>query len=429
LRKLGISNVSPGDYMKMVSNQTKVVEVLFANASNIDMGNSLVDKVEKLWKKTGLDRWICRGERILLKTHFGHYGATHYLRPIYLWKLVDLTIQAGGIPAVAETCGLGLSRKDPYSPTTLPGYIQTASRNGHSISSLRAPVIMLDGYWGTETIPVEANGKFIKVAHVAMGLCDYDKVLVIARFKGHDGMGFGGALKQLGVGCVGKQGKGEMHYGKGNFYIKTPKNCNQCGKCLKVCPTRCISLVNGNPVIDEKRCITCFHCSGVCHQDKKREERVFGIRKGLEADEQVIRMIENAVGVVKLVGEDNLFYFNFAIDIGPACDCAPFARSALVPDQGILASKDLLAIDQACVDLVTKAKGIPGSPLEVGLKDDLAQVTIHGSPSYLEPNFQKLGILSTFVSEKLRPKIVEIQLEEAEKHGLGNRKYKLVPLD
>jgi hypothetical protein len=242
-------------------------------------------------------------------------------------------------------------------------------------------------------------------------------------------MGFGGALKKLGVGCVGKQSKGEMHFGKGNFYVKTPENCNQCGKCLKVCPTRCISLVNGKPVIAKQQCITCFHCSGVCHQDKKREERVFGIRKELEADEQVIRMTENAVGVAKLVGEGNLFYFNFAIDIGPACDCAPFARHALVPDQGILASKDPLAIDQACVDLVAKAKGIPGSPLEVGVKDDLAQTTIQGSPSYLEPEFQKLGILSTFVSKKLRPKIVEIQLEKAEKHDLGTREYKLVPLD
>jgi len=294
---------------------------------------------------------------------------------------------------------------------------------------LEPPVVMLDGYWGTETVPVEVNGKFIKVAHAAIGLCDFDKVLVIARFKGHEDMGFGGALKQLGVGCVGKQGKAEMHYGKGNFYVKAPENCNQCLKCLKVCPPRCISLVNGKPVIDEEHCITCFHCSGVCHHGKEKEQKVFGIRKFLEADEQVIRMIENAVGVVKLVGEDSLFYFNFAIDIGPACDCANFARPAIVPDQGILASQDPLAIDQACVDLVAKAKGIPGSPLEVGVKDDLARVTIQGSFSYLEPDFQKLGILSTFVSEELRPKIVEMQLEEAKRHNLGTRKYKLMPID
>lgn len=404
-----------------------VATVFFADAKKVSYGNPLVDKLRTLWEKAKLDEWICEGDRVLVKTHFGYLGATLYLRPVYLWKLVQLIKEAGGTPVVGETCGLGLSRTPPYNGTTLPGYVKVAAQNGHSLSSLEAPVVMLDGYWGTDTVPVEVNGKHLKFAHVAMGLSDFDKVIVAARFKGHDGFGFGGALKQLGVGCVGKQGKGLMHYGEGNVYVKSPENCDACGKCLRACPPRCISLVEGKPVIDEKRCVVCLHCIGVCNEGKKREQRVFSVRKYLEADEQVVRMTENALGVLKMVGAKNVFYLNFALDINLQCDCVPFASPAIVPDQGVLASKDPVAIDQACVDLVAKARGIHGSMLEDGVKED--DVEIKGSAEYLEPGFQKLGFMSVWVSENLRPKIVELQLAEAERQGLGTRKYSLLNVD
>ncbi len=202
-----------------------------------------------------------------------------------------------------------------------------------------------------------------------MGISDFDKVIVAARFKGHDGFGFGGALKQLGVGCVGKQGKALVHYGAGNIYVKSPENCDACEKCIRVCPTRCISLVNAKPVINEERCIICLHCLGVCNEGKEREQRVFSVRKWLKSDEQVLRMTENALGTVRMMGKENIFYVNFALDIGPQCDCAPFAGPSIVPDQGILASRDPVAVDQACVDLVANSEGIPGSSLETGVKD------------------------------------------------------------
>ncbi|MHA2231924.1 MAG: DUF362 domain-containing protein, partial [Candidatus Hodarchaeales archaeon] len=208
--------------------------------------------------------------------------------------------------------------------------------------------------------------------------------------------------------------------------VKHPENCTACGKCIEVCPPGCLSLEDGIIVLDSDRCVSCVHCFDVCNADKpKLEQRVFRLKRQLKSDEQVERMMDNAAGTTKLLGPDRIRYLNVAVDITSHCDCVPAGGHPLVPDQGILCSEDPVAIDQACRDLVAKAKGLPGSPAETGV-DVGRGVQIEPDLAALEPNSEKLGLFSAFVPAELRSEIVEIQLSAAEALGIGKRSYELI---
>ncbi|MFX0116356.1 MAG: DUF362 domain-containing protein [Candidatus Hodarchaeota archaeon] len=411
-------------------------KVYFVNTDQMSglSSDSLIDRFERLWnhEEVNLNDWIEPGDRVIIKTHFGAINQTRHLRPMYIRKIADLVRKAGGIPWVAECVGLGLSPARPEANfTTAPGYLNLAAHHGFTTGSLNAPVILLDGVWGTDVFIVSnENGKHLKSTAVAMGLRAANKILIVSRFKGHDGVGFGGALKQLGIGCVGKQGKGEAHFGgHENMYVKHPENCTACEKCLEVCPPGCLSLENGKIVMDNQRCIACIHCFEACNADKPQlEQRVFRLKRQLPADEQVERMMDNAAGVIKLLGADKVRYINIAIDITAHCDCVPSGSHPLVPDQGILYSTDPVAIDQASRDLVANAKGLTGSPAETGIHIGPPDQGMHveANSSALEPGNEKLGLFSMWVSPELRPKIVDIQLSAAEALEIGSRSYKLI---
>ena len=405
-----------------------VSKVFMGDAFHVGPNNSLVHKIQKIWQKAELDNWIERGDRVLIKSHFGSVGSTQVLRPMYLRELVDLVKGYGGFPVVAETCGLGLRGGSAFEGRgTLPDYLSAAIKNGHSFGTLGAPVVMLDGYFGAETITVPVDGKHLKEVYVAAGIFDFDKIIIASRFKGHGGMAFGGALKQLGIGCVGKQGKARVHWGeKGNLYAKNPDNCIQCGKCLKFCPTRCLTLEAGKIIMDEDRCIMCGHCYSVCRPDNDPEKRVFGLRRQIPRDEQVERMMDNIKGLIEAIGMENLIYLNIAIDIGATCDCAPFAFPPLVPDQGVFLSEDPLAIDKACFDLMTEATGSPGSPLERGIPLEGAPAA---APELMAPGKIKLGPMSTLIEANLRPFLAQAQIEHAAAIGIGNLEYELISID
>jgi uncharacterized Fe-S center protein len=311
-----------------------------------------------------------------------------------------------------------------------PGYIRLANRHGFNTGAMNAPVITDDGVFGTEVFRIHnENGKYIKDIAMAMGLRFADKVLIVSRFKGHDGGGFGGALKQLGIGCVGKEGKGAVHWGGGeNIYVKNPENCDGCGKCIRLCPKGCLSLNASNRiVINNQDCIACTTCFAKCHFGKNiKKQQVFALKRRVKSVELAERMMYNAAGVVKGIGSDRLRYINIAVDITSHCDCMTMGGHILVPDQGILYSQDPIAIDQACVDLVTEARGVPQSPAETGLSSPHGR--IDPDLELMEPGIQKLGLYSRFVDPESRPIIVDIQLKAASEQRLGSREYELLDI-
>ncbi|MHA2091588.1 MAG: DUF362 domain-containing protein, partial [Candidatus Kariarchaeaceae archaeon] len=388
-------------------------------------------RLEHLWNqsKVGLNEWIKEGETVAIKTHFGSRNQTRHLRPMYIRKIVDLVRKAGGIPWVMEGVGLGWSIANlEATMSNGPGFVYLANRHGINTGSMDAPVIMDDGIIGTDVFHVQnSKGKHIKRVALAMGLRMADKVLVVSRFKGHDGAGYGGALKQLGIGMVGNEGKGGAHWGGGeNIYVKNPDNCDSCGKCIRICPYNCLSLNENNQIThNPKTCIACIRCFAVCHHGKDMpKEQVFAAKRRIPNIEQVERMMDNAGGVVQGISEDRLRYLNIAIDITSHCDCMSAGGHTLVPDQGILYSQDPIAIDQASVDLVTKAQGLPMSPAETGV--DSPHGRIEPSADAMKVDGQKLGVFSRFVDPKSRPIIVETQLSAAVAQGIGTREYELI---
>jgi uncharacterized Fe-S center protein len=376
-------------------------------------GYSMLDKLEVLWKKSGLNKAVKKNHRVIIKTHFGAFGNLMYLRPALLRKIVDLVKSKGAYPILAESAGLGYGPGLYGNRTTAAEYFRMAASNGFTMGSMGAPIILLDGYWGTDTFEVQIKGKHLKKVEVGMALRDADIVIIFTHFKGHGLVGMGGSIKNVGIGCVGKYSKAMMH-GPTNPKVN-PEECKgiDCSLCLRVCPTRCIT-INPKVTIDTNNCIKCLHCAVVC-RGLAKSKAIFADWNSPPKD-QTERMIENVLGVLDGVGRDRFFYINVALDISEMCDCASFAQQAIVPDLGIFAARDPVAIDAACLDLLNEARPISTSTC-----------------GNLEPGKDKLGIACARPDPKTGERIPihthYLQLEYGEKVGLGSRAYELKRVD
>jgi len=253
---------------------------------------------------------------------------------------------------------------------------------------------------------------------VAGRLTEFDHMILASHFKGHLNAGFGGAIKNLGIGCVSKGGKVQAHMGK-KFEIVFSKCDAECTKCVDICPTGAMS--KDKDLILKKdwdKCRYCYMCKSVC--DKK------AIDIGSSTREQFnIQMVDNAKGVLEYFGREKIFFINYAIDITWQCDCGS-SDVPFVPDIGILSSSDPVALDQACIDLVHDSYINPHSALadiekfsSKKMKTDWFSYIPRYDPDTGEIDMNKPGIAS---------KHWEIQLKTAEELGLGSRQYKLIPV-
>ena len=340
---------------------------------------SLIAKLENIFYSAHLNEVVRRGARVGIKLHMGEPGNVHYLRPIYAAKLVDMVRKLKGKPAVVETCGLG------WFPgrTSAAKHLEAARRNGFCEATIGAPILMADGGEGLEGV---RKGKVF----IAKGIVNLDALLVLSHTTGHIQAGYGGTIKNLGLGCVTKTSKFRVHY-RGKPRIDA-KKCNACGECLKYCPAEAIS----NFRITEK-CLCCNVCSEVCNRGAIKVRATMG-------EELSERIAENAAAVVDMIEKENMGYINLAIDVLPHCDCHPHSDIPIVPDLGVLASRDPVAIDRASVDLINAAPGVLTSEAE--------------RVNALKPGTDKFKLLHPHIDWR-------IQLRTAEKLGIGKQKYVL----
>jgi uncharacterized Fe-S center protein len=368
---------------------------------------NMLDKLEQIFTELGLDKAIAPGEKIMVKAHFGQWGNTNYMRPAYVRTIVDLVKAAGGVPFVAETSGLGYGAGSFGEPrTTATEYLKMAAWNGYTSASVGAPIIIADGYWGTDVFEVPVDGEFIKSADPVTPLLDCDKVIVITHAKGHGLGGIGGTLKNLGIGLVGKKGKAAMHM-LGDIKVDSEK-CGgpECAKCLAVCPTRCISM-NKVAEVDLSNCIACHHCVDVCSQIM-----VKAITQTWRPNHtQAPIFVENALGVINSIGVEKFYFINIAIDISDKCDCWPYGAPLLLHDIGIFGSRDPLAIDEATLQAI---KDAPPNP------DSMVGDIEFGACKFAKAH----GCKDPSTGEIIE--LAELQLSHAEKMGLGSRKYELI---
>ncbi len=370
---------------------------------------NMLDKVEHVFKELGLDEAIKPGEKVMIKTHFGQWGNTNYLRPAYTRKVVDLVRAAGGEPFVTETSGLGYGAGGAYGGrTTATEYLAMAALHGYTEASVGAPLMMADGYWGTDVYYVDVEGEYVKKVDVAAAVLDSDKIIMLTHAKGHGLGGIGGSIKNLGIGLVGKRGKAAMHF-TGEVKIDSSKCIGpECSKCLKACPTRCITM-NKKAFINNEQCIACHHCVSICS------------RVGAKAATQTWRpnhtqgpiFVENALGVIKSIGAEKFYYISLAIDISDKCDCWDVGAPLLVHDIGVFGSRDPVAIDQATVQAI---KDAPANP------DSMVGDVECGVCKFAMAHACKDPTTGEILD------LADMQLAHAEKMGLGSREYKLITL-
>jgi hypothetical protein len=366
-------------------------QVYFADMRT-GMREDLHTKLERLTDKAGLSGMIRTGELVAIKLHFGEKGGHAYIRPTFVRRVVDQVKRLGGKPFLTDSSTLYPGeRKEAVSALTC------AIENGFAYAVVNAPLIMCDGLRGHSAHRVAVPGELLAEVDIGLEIIEADALIVLSHFKCHELTGFGGAIKNLAMGCSSREGKLEQHS------TVAPKiseqQCTTCGACLKACAHDAIDLSTGKAALNEARCVGCGRCITVC------ESQAIRIQWNEESTLVMKKMAEYALGA--LTGKDKKRLFvNFITQVSPACDCYGHSDAPIVPDLGILASTDPVALDQACADLVNQARGLPDTAMKTG----------HA------PGCDKF--------RGVHPKINwEEQLEHGEQVGLGKRTYELIRLE
>lgn len=370
-------------------------------------------------KKLSFEEKVKKDDKVVIKTHFGALENTRYLRPSYLRFLCDYVKELDGKPFLAESCGWGLpesilgTHREYTGRANEKEYLEVALRHGFTKETMGAPILMLDGPDGIDYEIQPIKGNIFNEVLVAGRLREFDVLVLATHFKGHSGAGFGGSIKNLGIGCVTKGGKAQAHMSK-KFDYDLSKCSEDCNECVDVCPTGALSKDSSKILKkDWNKCRYCYMCRSIC------DNKVIDI--GGSTEPQFIKqMVDNAKGVVEYFGNDRIFYVNYAIDITWQCDCGS-SDVPFIPDIGVLSSRDPVALDQACIDLAHKSYFSPNSILsEV---NNLPKNKESDWFSYI-PRFEEGNLNLNLDGEISRN--WEIQLKAAEEVGLGTRNYNLI---
>ena len=380
--------------MKKTAKKVTKAKVYFTDFHMPYGGDPLPVKLAKLMKAAGFNKIDFKNKFVAIKMHFGEKGNLAYLRPNYAKVVADAVKAAGGKPFLTDCNTLYVgSRKNALD------HMDCAYENGFNPFCTGCHVIIADGLKGTDEalLPVP-NGELVKEAKVGRALADADILISLTHFKGHEMAGFGGAMKNIGMGGGSRAGKMEMHT-NGKMHVQQDK-CVGCGNCVRICAHGAPSITNKKSTIDLKKCVGCGRCLGLCPTD------AIAPLEFQAPDYMNKRMAEYAWALVQ--GRPT-FHISLIVDVSPNCDCHAENDVPIVPDLGMLASTDPVALDRACADLVNAAQPLPGSQLAKNIAKDPK-----GSKGkdYFELTTPDSGW--------------KVCLEHAEKIGMGTQKYELI---
>ena len=389
-------------------------KVYYMDARSNSPQTSLVAKMIAVFEAAGFEKLIKPGDLVAIKLHCGEWNNTAYLRPVYARTIADKVRSLGGRPFVCDTITL------PYSlyPSRSTGldFMITAERNGYNSATLGCPFIFADGFMGTDDYRVDLpEGFILKEAYIAEAIAAADVLIVLSHFKGHGTGVIGGAIKNLGIGAQSRRGKFSVHMGGHPEYgfgictfhpekFKGKENDKNWHELEECCPFNLIHVIGDTVTWENEKCNNCMACASPMFSRGLVE--LFA--ENLQATDAAIA--DGCLGAVKAVGKGKVAFINLAIDIAALCDCTGFADVSILPDLGVFAGYDPVAIDKACVDKARETAGIQGSKAE--------------EKHVLECGKRKFEVCSAGwpgLNE-------ETQLNVGELIGLGTRKYKLVPV-
>ena len=310
---------------------------------------NLLQKLKRLIKAAGIEQIDFNRKYAAIKIHFGEPGNLAYLRPNYAMAVADVIKELGGKPFLTDCNTLYVGgRKNALD------HLDSAYRNGFSPFSTGCHVIIDDGLKGTDEalVPVE-GGEYVKEAKIGHAIMDADVILSLTHFKAHEQTGIGGTLKNIGMGCGSRAGKMEMH-SAGKPHVDQ-QACVGCGSCRKVCAHGAIAVTDRKASIDHGRCVGCGRCIGACPMD--------AVRPASDESNDILnkKIAEYCYAVLH---DRPQFHISLAVDISPYCDCHSENDIPVVPNVGMFASFDPVALDLACAEAVNRQPVLPGSLLE-----------------------------------------------------------------
>lgn len=363
-------------------------KVYFTNL-RADINNNLLQKLEKLIKTAGIGNIDMKNKYVAIKIHFGEPGNLAYLRPNYAKVVVDTIKALGGKPFLTDANTLYVGRRK-----NALDHLDSAYENGYNPFTTGCHVIIADGLKGTDETLVPINGEYVKEAKIGRAVMDADVFISLSHFKGHEATGFGGALKNIGMGCGSRAGKMEMH-SSGKPFVSTD-TCISCGACAKNCAHSAISFPEKKAVIDHNRCVGCGRCIGVCPVD--------AVNAAIDEANDILnkKIAEYTLAVIQ---DKPNFHINLVMDVSPFCDCHAENDLPIIPDIGMFASFDPVALDMACVDAANQQPVIQGSYLSD--KEHIHHD--HFISTHPDTNW-------------------EVCLDHAVKLGIGSKEYELIEI-
>ncbi len=353
------------------------------------VGTGLLDKLKKLIEKAGIDSIDMDSKFVAIKIHFGEPGNLSFLRPNFAKVVADKVTSLGGRPFLTDCNTLYVGRRKHALE-----HLAAAQENGFSPLSTGCQMIIADGLKGTDEMEVPLEGcDHFQSAFIGRAIMDADIFISLTHFKGHELTGFGGAIKNIGMGCGSRAGKMAMHsIGKPSI---DAEKCRGCKTCTHYCAQSAISIGEDHKArIDHDLCAGCGRCIGVCNFD--------AISNAFDAESTILneRMAEYTKAVIQ-----NRPHFHVSIvnQVSPYCDCHAENDAAVVPDIGMFASFDPVALDHACIDAVNAAPAISTSVLGQCAHEH----NDHFTDIHPQTNWRS-------------------QIEHAQKIGIGNVEYELV---
>lgn len=357
------------------------------------VGTSLLDKLRRVCIAAGIKDIDMDGKFVAIKMHFGELGNLAFLRPNYAKVVADLCKEQGGLPFLTDCNTLY-----PGSRKNALEHLTCAQLNGFWPMTTGCQVIIADGLRGTDEAEVPVpNGEYCKTAKIGRAIMDADIFISLTHFKGHESTGFGGTLKNIGMGCGSRAGKMEQH-NSGKPFVKQ-KKCIGCRACARICAHGAPQFgADGKATIDTDKCVGCARCLAVCPKDAIQ----------CLYDEAPAILNKKIAEYTKAVVDGRpCFHVSLVVDVSPNCDCHAENDVPIVPDVGMFASFDPVALDQACADAVLAQTPAPNSALFDEGCDCSSGDYFHAA----HPDTDWA-----------------VCLEHAEKIGIGTRAYELIKI-
>ena len=372
-------------------------KVYFNDFHTIMYGEGTARKLQKLIKAAGIGSIDMQGKFVAIKMHFGELGNLSFLRPNYAKAVVDVVKELGGKPFLTDC-----NTMYPGSRKNALDHLYCAWEKGFTPLTVGCPIIIGDGLKGTDDIAVPVKGgEYVKEAYIGRAVMDADIFISLSHFKGHENTGFGGAIKNIGMGCGSRAGKKDQH-SNGQAQIE-PDLCRGCRLCQKECANDGLEYDADakKMTVNKANCVGCGRCLGACNFD------AISFTEN-NANEMLCRRMAEYTKAV-LDGRPS-FHISLVLDVSPNCDCHGENDVPIIPDVGMFASFDPVALDWACVDACQKMPPLPGGQLY--------------------NNMHKEGFCDHHDHFKNSNPGIEWRacLEHAEKIGLGQRDYELVDL-